>query len=1243
MLPGPILSLRFPRLSSARQRGNVRALYASFFYLGLFGPLAASEILEPKLSIQTAHTTNIRSVAFSPDGKLLLTAAGQVAKLWDAQAGTEIREFKGHRSNISQAVFLGHTGRLATAGEDASVKIWDAGNGAQLMEASGTFAFRHLAASQNGELLTAIENELVRTWNTSDGSVVSAFGLINPSPIDYLGSTTMLLHSGYEQPLSAIDVSRKALRAQIALTHGPVRSVGTDFAGRLVSASTDTGTFVFDLKTGQDIGPFLDEPERELLSTDRYLLDLFAAPGPRPTSALSPDGRYLAEFRGKALRLWAVERPYAALATREFAGDQIAKGGDEDSHEIPRLAFSPDSQVVAVPVGSAVKMFSIPDLMPIRSFEGSVQAIRQVAADASGRYLGVLDAHDRLILWDLQVGGIALQRESVAAIALDPQKLALFLSLRKGGLQAIDLVTLRTTDLPLTAEVRAAQISVTSDHTRAMIVDTEGRARLISLNDGKDSWVRDQAKSAAISPDGLRLVVGTSQRTIYVYSGAPLSELMQLSSDPVITEGEDVIGVHFSPDGASVLAIGDHAAAVWDLTTKAETRYFRPQGRARQTGHAQDYLILTTAGYFLTEDRLLIASSDGSAHVWRRGEQRAQQVFEGHVSTISAVTAAASRNIIITGSHDGTVVLWSSVTGQRLLTLVATSDGRWLLAELSGRYDARSLEDRPSLFWLMPDDPLTPLPPEIFMRDYFEPRLLPRLLACREAEAKQPDACAKEFKPIRPMASLNRAQPEVKIVSVDAETSTPDEVTVTVEVRGVEQSFGMAGQAKTWQSGVYDLHLFREGQLVGQAPDARGPEPIEALAPEADLARWRASHRLVEGVGTKRYTFRHVRLPRRDRGSAIEFSAYAFNADRVKSVTALTSYTVPQSLPAPERRAYVIAVGVSAYEDRAWDLSYADDDARRVLQVLTPRLEATGRYKEVIPVLLLADWEERDRVRTVTAATATKRNVQAVLDILAGRGVSQEVRRALPNGTNLQRAGPDDLVLIAYSSHGYADQAGNFYLFPYDIGNGTGKVVNTELLKRAISSAELSIWLRNLDAGELIFVVDACHSAASVESPEFKPGPMGARGLGQLAYDKGMRILASTRADDVAWESARTRQGLLSYALVHDGLEQGKADFRPADGSIGIQEWLEYAVQRVPQLYAEALGPVRGPRPRTLTGAKSTKRSAQGKTTGNGRLVIFDHTIRSARYITRPGATTATQQPSLFNYKRGDDSLLAVR
>jgi hypothetical protein len=46
----------------------------------------------------------------------------------------------------------------------------------------------------------------------------------------------------------------------------------------------------------------------------------------------------------------------------------------------------------------------------------------------------------------------------------------------------------------------------------------------------------------------------------------------------------------------------------------------------------------------------------------------------------------------------------------------------------------------------------------------------------------------------------------------------------------------------------------------------------------------------------------------------------------------------------------------------------------------------------------------------------------------------------------------------------------------------------------------------------MVMILDACYSAASIESADFKPGPMGSRGLGQLAYDKRIRVLAASQA-----------------------------------------------------------------------------------------------------------------------------------
>lgn len=157
-------------------------------------------------------------------------------------------------------------------------------------------------------------------------------------------------------------------------------------------------------------------------------------------------------------------------------------------------------------------------------------------------------------------------------------------------------------------------------------------------------------------------------------------------------------------------------------------------------------------------------------------------------------------------------------------------------------------------------------------------------------------------------------------------------------------------------------------------------------------------------------------------------------------------------------------------------------------------------------------------------------------------------------------------------------------------------------------------WLRDVDAGDLVLVIDACHAAA-VTGKEFKPGPMGSRGMGQLAYDKGMRILAATQPDTTAAEvddlnqKRKIQHGLLTYALVQDGLVNHLAD-NNKDKVILLPEWLEYGVTGVPKLYDEA--------------AKSQKASAdQASAPG------WQRGANKVRFISRGEGDTSTQQPSL--------------
>ncbi|MGF9764650.1 caspase family protein [Microvirga sp. 0TCS3.31] len=474
------------------------------------------------------------------------------------------------------------------------------------------------------------------------------------------------------------------------------------------------------------------------------------------------------------------------------------------------------------------------------------------------------------------------------------------------------------------------------------------------------------------------------------------------------------------------------------------------------------------------------------------------------------------------------------------------------------------------------------------MRDYYEPQLLPRLLACHEAEAAgEADACKKAFKPVRPLGELNRVQPAVKIVGVRS-SSTPDLALVEVEVGAVEDASQKNGKTRT---DVYDLRLFRNGQLVGQ-----WPEPQSSAAGPEDLTAWRAQAKVPMPTGKSKtvHTF-EVRLAARDKGQPVAFTAYAFNEDRVKSETASSdSYKVPQAIMPAKPRAYVIAVGVNAYENRTWDLNFAAKDAKDISGALRQI-----RGYEVVPVTLLSDHAQ---TQTPALRQATKANIQGVLRLLAGEGESDRARLRQELGEQIDKimkATPDDLVVLAFSGHGYTDKQSRFYLLPSD--SGTEKLSEATLAQVApklVSSEELSEALRQVDAGELVLIIDACHSAASVETPGFKPGPMGDRGFGQLAYDKGMRILAATQASDVALESEKVGQGLLTYALVQEGLrakdgQSWKAD-ADRDGSITMAEWLSYGEKRVPGLYEDIrAGKVRSRDPLTADVLEKVTRQAQ--------------------------------------------------
>ncbi len=78
----------------------------------------------------TRHTAEVRSAAFSPNGKKIVTASyDNTAKIWDALTGECLHALEGHTDRVWSAVFSPDGKKVATGSWDKTAKIWDASTG----------------------------------------------------------------------------------------------------------------------------------------------------------------------------------------------------------------------------------------------------------------------------------------------------------------------------------------------------------------------------------------------------------------------------------------------------------------------------------------------------------------------------------------------------------------------------------------------------------------------------------------------------------------------------------------------------------------------------------------------------------------------------------------------------------------------------------------------------------------------------------------------------------------------------------------------------------------------------------------------------------------------------------------------------------------------------------------------------------------------------------------------------------
>ena len=646
------------------------------------------------------HAGYLRGIAFTPDGKSLVSAAMDGVRVWEAATGRPLHKFAAYPPPF-RAVLSPDGRRILLADSfivGSSLKVWDVATGKQIHELGG-LSDAVVCFSPDGKRIAEFGNEnyiqvkgkggikhiswKLRIWNADTEKLENELA-VPPEQVQSLtfakdGKTLLL--GGEKKTISIRDAANgKELRR--------LRNLPADVHTLVLSPSGDRVAFI-ELWTKKSE---LNGIERRG-GTRVFLCDFPSGVERRrwtlPTQidargelqngleglAFSSDGEKLVAWqRDGPIRVWETSTGKEA---RFLPESRSHNGG---------AAFSPDGRTLAVGEGGrTIRLLDAASGAERVKAKGHRGAVESVAIAVDG--LTAVTATDAGIVhrWDLRTG-----RELGRLLGHTKQVHALRLSTDGRKLWSASLDdTLRLWDVDagtnrLLLEGRALhRTPILLSHDEKMLIVGDGTKTLLLLNPATGETLRkltmkSRIISCAVAEKPLVVTALAEDRSICRWEAASGRRLPDRSlppdravSGPLPEIGSGPWGCMLSPDSRFVAHSEDDRFLLFDVNAQ---RLFH---RTSKLSNPASRIAFAPDGRTLAW-----AEQTGVVHWLELATWSERVKWDGHagmnLNLVNALTFSADSRLLISGANDATALVWDLYDCSAMVLSAEQRDACWI-------------------------------------------------------------------------------------------------------------------------------------------------------------------------------------------------------------------------------------------------------------------------------------------------------------------------------------------------------------------------------------------------------------------------------------------------------------------------------------------------------------------------------------------------------------------------------------